>query len=84
MIFFHCLSITSYSLYIICIANTFDEYANGAFMTTAVVAGFFVYVICLSSRKEYFILMECLENVINKSEKISSNLKFYIQKMLNL
>lgn len=72
MLFMHCLSITSYSLFAFLVANTFTQYANSAFMTTAVIAACFVYVACLWDNNAYLTLMEHIENAINKSEKISS------------
>ena len=68
MLFFQCLSLTSYSLFILRIANTFDDYANGAFMTTAVIAALFAYVTLLWDSEGYFEHMDNLERAINKSE----------------
>lgn len=73
MLLLHCLSITSYTLFLVFEANTFDEYANGAFMTTAVISACFVYTVCLWSRKPNFLHMACLENAINASENFILN-----------
>lgn len=70
MLFLHCLSMTSYTLFLFFEAKTFDEYANGAFMTTAVISAFFVYAVCFWNRKPYVTHMKRLESAINESTNI--------------
>lgn len=73
MLFLHGLSIALHCLFIVRIANTFAEYANAAFMTTAVISACSVYVVCLWRRGEIFTHMQCHQKTINKSKKICLN-----------
>lgn len=75
LLFLQLISITSYTLNLILEANTFTQYSDTAFMLSATVVAFYIYVICIWYRKIYLTRMNSLEIVVNQSEFAKNEFK---------
>lgn len=73
-ILLHFTSVTLTILYLLKVANTFEEYTNAAFSISGVTIAALGAVNVILTMDEWFKVMNNFENIVNKRE-----LKFYIQ-----